>query len=143
MKFKEHDIVKTTEPIGNIPAYTKGVIVHIYDKKNFAVEFFDDKKNTIYEVATVNKKDLVKEESKLQIAISLLAGAVGMAYTLHKGQEVFASLFLAMIMITNYIWLREQYTKLTGHKGFFVIPIFILMWAVLQTLLLLAVTYLK
>jgi len=59
MKFKEHDLVKNIEVVGNIPEHTNGTIVHIWNENVFEVEFVDDKINTIA-VKTVNKKDLIK-----------------------------------------------------------------------------------
>lgn len=142
MKLKEHDLIKSISQIGNIPEHTNGTIVHIYNEVAFEVEFFDKNGNTIG-VKTVNKKDLIKRDTKLKATISLLAGFIGMMYSLYHEHTIFASLFLAIIMISNYVWIREKFAKETSYEGYWVIVPFVFMWGVLQTLLILAVTYLK
>ncbi|MDP2692770.1 MAG: DUF4926 domain-containing protein [bacterium] len=58
-------IVKSTRPIGSIPAETKGTVVFEYGKgdisnqKGFEVEFFDDNNNTIA-VSTVYENQIVE-----------------------------------------------------------------------------------
>lgn len=51
--MKELDVVKLNKDFGSIKKDTEGTIVNKYDDKNFEVEFFDKKGNTI-DVVTIS-----------------------------------------------------------------------------------------